>query len=85
MNVKQKVITYMHDNAMSSLPTGEEKGVLECYYLDQGVIDSIGIINMITSFESEFDISFEAEDMQSYDFQTVGGLIRIIESKMAKK
>ena len=75
----------MHDNAMSSLPTGEEKGVLECYYLDQGVIDSIGIINMITSFESEFDISFEAEDMQSYDFQTVGGLIRIIESKMAKK
>ena len=85
MNVKQKVITYMHDNARSSLPTGEEKGVLECYYLDQGVIDSIGIINMITSFESEFGISFDAEDMQSYDFQTVGGLIRIIESKMAKK
>ena len=85
MNVKEKVITYMNDNAMSSLPTGEEKGVLECYYLDQGIIDSIGIINMITSFESEFGISFDAKDMQSYDFQTIGGLIRIIESKTAKR
>ena len=84
MSVKQKVITYINDNAMSSLPK-DQTDILECYYLNKGIIDSIGIINMITPFESEFGISFDSEDMQSNDFQTIGGVIRIIENKLSKE
>lgn len=84
MSVKQKVITYINDNAMSSLPK-DQTDILECYYLNKGIIDSIGIINMITSFESEFGISFDSEDMQSNDFQTIGGVIRIIENKLSEE
>lgn len=78
MNVKQKVLEFLTRSARKSMPDGESE-LLACFYLDNGIIDSLGIIMMITEFEETFDIRFSAEDMQSQEFQTVGGLIEIIE------
>lgn len=50
-----------------------------CHYLDIKIIDSMGIIEMVTLFEDSFKIRFEAEDLQSNEFQTVGGLIELID------
>ena len=52
---------------------------LACHYLDIKIIDSMGIIEMVTLFEDSFKIRFEAEDLQSNEFQTVGGLIELID------
>ncbi len=52
---------------------------LDLHYLDAQLIDSFGIVTMISDFESALGITFTAEDMQSYEFQTVGGLIGIID------
>ena len=34
---------------------------------------------MVSEFESKLAIQFTAEDMQSYEFQTIGGLIALID------
>ena len=52
---------------------------LACHYLDIKIIDSMGIIEMVTLFEDSFKIRMKAEDLQSNEFQTVGGLIEIID------
>jgi len=84
MNVKYTVLAFIKDNAVSPLPEEDDTQLLACHYLDAGIIDSLGIINMVTSFEEDFSITFSAEDMQSYEFQTVGGLIALIERKLHK-
>jgi acyl carrier protein len=77
MKHEQLVRDFFAQNAKSSLPAGEEG--LNVHYLDDGLIDSFGIVTMIADFESALGITFTAEDMQSYEFQTVGGLIVLLD------
>ncbi len=76
MNIKQNVLAYFESKRPVPGATEEEK--LRCYYLDGGIIDSLGIIEMITKFEEDFGVQFSSEDMQSTDFRTIGGLISLI-------
>ena len=48
--------------------TREEK--LCCAYLDEQIVDSMGIIEMVSHFEETFNIRFEADHLQSLEFQT---------------
>jgi acyl carrier protein len=74
---KDTVLDFMLRNGRQPLP-GNEADALACAYLDSGIIDSLGIISMVSEFESKFAIRFSAEDMQSYEFQTIGGLITLV-------
>jgi acyl carrier protein len=77
MKHEQLVRDFFSQNAKSPLPEGEE--ALDVHYLDDGLIDSFGIVTMIADFESALGVAFTAEDMQSYEFQTVGGLIGLLD------
>ncbi len=80
MDTKTTVIDFFKKNAASALPT-DEPALLACAYLDQELIDSMGIILMSNELEETLEVTFSAEDMQSYEFQTIGGLIELIEKK----
>jgi acyl carrier protein len=77
VNNEKLVRDFFAQNAENPLPDGKE--ALEVHYLDDQLIDSFGIITMIADFESALGIAFSAEDMQSYEFQTIGGLIGILD------
>jgi acyl carrier protein len=77
MKHEQLVRDFFAQNAKSPLPEGEE--ALDVHYLDVGLIDSFGIVTMIADFESALGVAFTAEDMQSHEFQTVGGLIGLLD------
>ncbi len=81
MNVTQTVLEFF--DSRGGLPGSSEQEKLACAYLDAKVIDSMGIIDMISHFEDSFGIRFEADDMQSEQFQTVGGLVQVIEKLRA--
>lgn len=68
---------FFTQHAKSPLPSG--KDALTVHYLNDGLIDSFGIVTMIVEFESALGVTFSAEDMESYEFQTVGGLIGILD------
>jgi hypothetical protein len=78
MDTKTGVFNFFSRNARTALPASLAD-VLACHYLDEGLIDSLGIVIMISELEPEFGIHFSAEDMQSYEFQTIGGLIALID------
>ena len=77
MKYEQIVRDFFAQYSESPLPEGPEG--LDVHYLDAGLIDSFGIVTMISDFESALGITFTAEDMQSYEFQTVGGLVGILD------
>ncbi len=76
-NSKDVVLDFFARNGSTALPSGPD--ALKVRYLDEGIIDSLGIVTMVSELEGQLGIRFSAEDMQSYEFQTVGGLIEIID------
>jgi acyl carrier protein len=81
MDVQTRVLEFFIQNARNTLPADDD-GLLSCAYLDSGVIDSLGIVLLLDYVESHFEITMTAEDLQSADFQTVGGLISLIRRKV---
>ena len=51
-------------------------------YLDEGHVDSIGLIQFILEVEEFFDISFTSQDTNSDQFRNVLGLCQIVEKKL---
>lgn len=82
MDAKNTVLEFFTKNAKKPLPA-DESALMACHYLDAGIIDSLGIVMMITEFEEAFGIALSADDMQSYEFLTVGGLIAMVDRKLA--
>ena len=54
-------------------------------FVENGFVDSMGMVQFVTILEDEFDIEFSAEELLSSDFRTVSGLEKLIESKIDAK
>lgn len=78
--IEGKVLRFFQSKGDISKLTQEE--LFEYRYLDNGFIDSLAIVEMITIFEEEFNIHFDPTIIQSNEFQTIGGLISLIERLM---
>lgn len=82
-NVKEKVFAFL--KSKGEIPGDTEEEQLAFEYIDEKLIDSLGIVTMVLTFEEEFGIHFEPEDMQSMEFRTIGGLISLIERLIEEK
>jgi acyl carrier protein len=52
--------------------------------LDSGVLDSIGVLNLMTWLEREFDIYVEDHEVIPENIDGIGLLVRYVESKRAE-
>jgi len=59
----------------ATLPTNVE----EKNYFEAGLIDSLGVIELIESIETEFNLKFTEENFQDRRFSTINGLAAIIQ------
>lgn len=50
-------------------------------YIEEGYMDSIGLVQFIIDLEAEYDIQFTDEELSSKEFRTVGKLIEMVEKK----
>lgn len=51
-------------------------------FVKTGYVDSIGVIQFITTLEDEFGIEFTDDELESEDLQIAGNLIKTIEGKL---
>ena len=77
--VQDFVFAYLKSRGKKAFSALSDTEKLQCRYLDLGLVDSMGIIDMVLELERHFDIHFSAEELQSMEFRTVGGLIQLIE------
>jgi len=77
--MKTQDIVFKFFDEKGGIPGNGLQEKLRCHYLDIKIIDSMGIIEMVSLFEDKFKIRFEAEHLQSNEFQTIGGLIELVD------
>lgn len=63
----------------SSIPVNHTETQLQVNYFEAGLIDSLGVINLIVGIEEHFDIHFNERNFQDRRFSTIGGLSDIIQ------
>jgi acyl carrier protein len=82
--VTSGVLEYFEEKAAANGRTFDPNAddALSCAYLDDGLIDSFGLIEMIMHFETAFGMRLDGDEMQEDEFRTVGGLINIISAKV---
>ena len=54
-------------------------------YFENGWIDSLKFIDLVTQIEEEFSIRFSNDEFQDRKFSTIEGLAKIIEEKNDEK
>lgn len=78
MNVSEYVL-----GALQKEYTIDKSINLETFnYVENGYVDSLGIIQFVCEIEDEFGITFSDEELAFPSFQIVGELIKLIEKKM---
>lgn len=53
--------------------------------MENGYVDSMGLVQFVAILEDDFDIEFSADELLSSSFKTIGGIERIIKAKMTKQ
>jgi hypothetical protein len=76
MDAQEYVLNFLR--ARGEIPGATVDEYLGCEYLDVGLVDSFGLVELILDCEDKFSIRFGPEDMQSVEFRTIGGLVGLI-------
>lgn len=81
MSIEKKVRDYILDNYLftddqSALNSGES-------FLDKGIIDSTGILEVISFLESEFGIKVGDEDITPQNLDSVNNIVIFVTARQA--
>jgi acyl carrier protein len=79
-SVKDFIFEYF--KKIGPIPGKTEKERLAYDYVQSQMLDSLGILNLITDVEAKFNIALAGDDLERPAFKTIGGLIQTIESKL---
>ena len=56
----------------------------ESLLLENGMLDSFGLIHLIAEIEDEFSITVDVEDLTSQNFASVNNIVLLVEGYMKK-
>jgi len=79
MSVEDKVRSYILENYLFTEDQSELSN--EDSFLDKGIIDSTGILEVIFFLEEEFGISVDDEEMIPENLDSVNNIVKYINSK----
>jgi acyl carrier protein len=78
MSTAEKITSFIEK---MSLDEGGAKVTSETSLLDSGLIDSTGILELVSFLESEFGIRVEDEEIVPENFETVSRIAAFVDSK----
>jgi len=79
MSVEDKVRSYILENYLFTDDQSELNN--QDSFLEKGIIDSTGILEVIFFLEEEFGISVEDEEMIPENLDSVNNIVKYIDSK----
>ncbi len=77
-----KVREYVLDALQREYSFKEGADIDKINYVEEGYMDSLGLLRFIGELEDEFSIEFTDEELFSSSFRIVGELITMIEDKV---
>lgn len=79
MNLKQKVRAFIFENFLFDADEGELQN--DSSFLDQGIIDSTGVLELVEWLEDEFDLSVDDDELIPENLDSVNSLADFITRK----
>lgn len=77
-NIKEFIVDYIQ----REYTVPEDADIMNLNYVEEGYVDSMGLIQFIAIVEDEFGIVFTDEDLANPDIKVVGKLIELVAGKM---
>lgn len=74
MSFETQLITYFKDTLDADVTSGTP-------LIDEGIIDSMGVMELVTFIEQSFGVEFDMDDMTVEKLGTVTAIARLITSK----
>ncbi len=74
MTIETQLITYFKDTLDADVTSGTP-------LIEQGIIDSMGVMDLVTFIEQSFGVEFEMDDMTVEKLGTVAAISSLITSK----
>ncbi len=71
--------------AKGNIPGATDAETLAANYFDAGLLDSLGVVALISELESRFAIRFEQDHFRQSRFSTIGGLCEIVGELAGRK
>ena len=80
----QKPVDWLYGffSKKGKIPGKNRDGQLKADIFDSTLIDSFGLVELISEIESTFNFELKAEDIQDQRFRTIQGLAEIIEARL---
>ena len=79
-NIQNRIRAYLYEQ----FPMAKARQIGDCdSLLSSGIIDSLGILDMVSFMENEFDIIFDDEDLLSESFETISALAELVQTKLS--
>ena len=78
----ERVKDFVIDYIQREYTVSDDTDIMNLNYVEEGYIDSLGLIQFIAVIEDEFGIEFSDDDLASDDVKVVGKMINLITSKM---
>jgi acyl carrier protein len=79
--IREKIRAYLEENFLYMMPDfvlGDEDQLLE-----RGVVDSMGIVEMLTFIEDEFGVKAADDEISEANLGSVRAIVRFIASKQS--
>jgi acyl carrier protein len=76
-DIEQKLRAYIKDTAHTEVDYDRP-------LVEQGIIDSMGVMDLIAFIQSSFGVEFTDEDLTAENFQNIQTIAELIESKNTK-
>ena len=81
--IKKKILKIVEKT--KKIPENKLEKKFDYWFIDEGIIDSVNLINFILEIERKFKIKLTPRDTQSDNFRTINGVAKIILKKNKKK
>jgi len=86
MEQEQAVEQRVRDFVLKQFPLARKSGVKpEDKWLESGLLDSLGILDLVHFLEAEFSIHLSDEELSPENFQSLTAVVSFVETKLAGK
>ena len=81
---KGQIIESVRQFILNQFPTARRRSLGEADpLLESGIIDSLGVLDVVEFLESEFKVNISDEDLTPENFQSIAQITAFIEKKLA--
>lgn len=75
----------IHSFLLEKFPLARKAGIdRDTALLEKGILDSLGILDIVSFLESEFSITIGDEELVPENFQSLGSLSSFVQNKQGK-